>query len=61
MLQVVHDDTRPMIVSAGSASDRDVGTIFGVTRRDTASQMVVDEGLVEAQGSNRRVTLGAGC
>ncbi|CAD7339801.1 hypothetical protein SPHS6_02999 [Sphingobium sp. S6] len=60
MLQVVHDDARPMIVSAGAANYRDVGTIFGVTRDNAASQMVVAEGLVEAQGRNRRVTLGQG-
>ncbi len=58
MLRVVHDDTRPMTVSAGSGNYRDVGTTFGVTHRGETSQMVVAEGLVEVRGRGRRVTLG---
>lgn len=45
--QVAHDATRPFVVESGNIRVRAVGTAFSVRRRDTGTEVLVTEGVVE--------------
>jgi transmembrane sensor len=61
--EVRHDSTRPMVIRAGDAIIRDIGTTFNVRVADTTSVVVtVTSGVVglARAGSSQEVTLRAG-
>lgn len=60
LLAVRHDATIPLVVQAGEASYRDVGTVFGVSRNGGESRLVVEEGLVDAFAGREVVRLSRG-
>jgi transmembrane sensor len=51
---VVHSDARPFVIRAGSASVRDVGTIFSVRAVDSDVRVSVQEGSVVLQHRSQR-------
>lgn len=55
-----HDPLDPLVVHAGEARFRDVGTQFQVSRKGDGARLVVSEGLVEASRDDRRRLVHAG-
>lgn len=63
LFQVAHDAARPFVVEAGEVRVRAVGTAFSVRRRESGTDVLVTEGVVEAwvvgrEAERRRIAAG---